>query len=212
VATVRQAASDDELEQCANIRAVAYFEAMPSPPRMIVSAQRQIARDEFSGLVRRTAQLPNSGHPKAVCLVALSEEGSVLGSLDIRPPATLTGKQPKGVPQDEFGAFLNNVAVHKRFRGRGVGTCLVAAALEVAAGQLQARRLYTQVDCDNPPALALYDRHGFVRVEGSQDTCKLPSGRYGLVANLAQDSSLTAADEQRPDQLSSDEMATPVVQ
>lgn len=77
--------------------------------------------------------------------------------------------------QDEFGAFLNNVAVHKRFRGRGVGTCLVAAALEVAAGQLQARRLYTQVDCDNPPALALYDRHGFVRVEGSQDTCKLPS-------------------------------------
>lgn len=31
--------------------------------------------------------------------MALSEEGSVLGSLDIRPPATLTGKQPKGVPQ-----------------------------------------------------------------------------------------------------------------
>jgi putative acetyltransferase len=47
--------------------------------------------------------------------------------------------------------------------GRGVGTALLEAALALADGWLQLRRIELQVYAGNATAISLYTRHGFVQ-------------------------------------------------
>jgi putative acetyltransferase len=57
------------------------------------------------------------------------------------------------------------MAVHEAYRGRGVGTALMAAVTELADNWLNLVRLELQVYTDNVPAIALYRAFGFV-IEG----------------------------------------------
>ena len=54
------------------------------------------------------------------------------------------------------------MGVRDDWQGRGVGTALLAAAIDVADRWLQLRRLELQVYADNVAGIALYARHGFV--------------------------------------------------
>jgi len=58
---------------------------------------------------------------------------------------------------------INMITTHQRFRGRGVGDALMAAMLEVADNWLRLRRVGLFCWEGNPKAVALYERHGFVR-------------------------------------------------
>ena len=54
------------------------------------------------------------------------------------------------------------MGVRDDWQGRGVGTALLGAAIELADRWLQLRRLELQVYADNAAGIALYTRHGFI--------------------------------------------------
>lgn len=55
------------------------------------------------------------------------------------------------------------MAVHDAYAGRGVGSALMAAVVELAERWWNIKRLELSVYADNPRAIALYERFGFVR-------------------------------------------------
>lgn len=66
------------------------------------------------------------------------------------------------------------MAVHDAWAGQGVGSALMAAAVDLADRWLGLKRLELQVWVDNAPAIALYERFGFereglLRAEGFRD-------------------------------------------
>ncbi|WP_034225631.1 GNAT family N-acetyltransferase [Arenimonas donghaensis] len=76
------------------------------------------------------------------------------------------------------------MGVRDDFQGRGVGTALLKAALGLADGWLQLRRLELQVYADNAAGIALYTRHGFVE-EGRHRDFAFRDGSYVDALSLA---------------------------
>ena len=69
------------------------------------------------------------------------------------------------------------MAVHDGYAGRGVGSALMAAIVDLADNWLQLKRLELNVYVDNTRAIALYERFGFVR-EGLQRAYAWRNGAY----------------------------------
>jgi putative acetyltransferase len=67
------------------------------------------------------------------------------------------------------------MAVHDAFAGRGAGSALMAALLDVADRWLGLRRIELTVYADNARAIALYERFGFER-EGLHKAFALRDG------------------------------------
>lgn len=55
------------------------------------------------------------------------------------------------------------LAVHDAYAGRGAGTALLAAVIDLADNWLNLKRLELSVYADNTRAIALYERFGFER-------------------------------------------------
>jgi ribosomal protein S18 acetylase RimI-like enzyme len=117
-----------------------------------------------------------------------SSPAEVLGCIDLRPPNSSSaaaaaaaaaaagggsgsgsGGGGNGPPAEDaaHGAYLLNVVVSERARGRGVGEALMRAALRRARERHGARRAYTHVEAGNGPAARLYARCGFC--EGGEE-------------------------------------------
>ena len=58
------------------------------------------------------------------------------------------------------------MSVHDDFQGRGIGTALMAAMIDLADNWLGLRRIELEVWADNEPAIHLYKKFGF-EVEGT---------------------------------------------
>lgn len=69
------------------------------------------------------------------------------------------------------------IAVHDDWQGRGVGSALMRAGLELADNWLDLTRLVLEVYTDNEPAIRLYERFGFER-EGTLRQDAFREGRY----------------------------------
>jgi putative acetyltransferase len=69
------------------------------------------------------------------------------------------------------------MGVHDDWQGRGVGSALLAACVEMADKWLNLRRLELEVYVDNEPAIRLYERFGFER-EGRLREHAFRDGRY----------------------------------
>lgn len=69
------------------------------------------------------------------------------------------------------------IAVHDAYAGRGAGSALVAAMIELADNWLQIRRIELNVYADNTRAIALYERFGFER-EGLYRAYAWRKGEY----------------------------------
>jgi putative acetyltransferase len=69
------------------------------------------------------------------------------------------------------------MGVHDDFRGRGVGSALMKAALDLADNWLDIRRIELTVFTDNDDAIRLYERNGFV-TEGHFRDFAFRDGRY----------------------------------
>lgn len=69
------------------------------------------------------------------------------------------------------------ITVHDHWQGRGIGTALLRACLDLADNWLNLRRIELEVYADNEPAIRLYQRHGFVQ-EGLLHDFAFRDGRY----------------------------------
>ena len=98
----------------------------------------------------RLRELPEDGHH----LVA-EVDGRVVGSIIL-----ICGKGRRR----HTGSI--GMGVHDDFQGRGVGTALLEAVLDLADNWLDLKRVELTVYTDNEPAIRLYEKAGFV-VEGT---------------------------------------------
>ncbi len=101
--------------------------------------------DRRQHLERLAGELADADGP--TLLVATARDGAVVGHLHL-------SKRPYGVA--DFGMF-----VAAPWRGRGVGSALVAAAVD-AARESGAHKIALQAWPNNRAALSLYARFGFV--------------------------------------------------
>ncbi len=69
------------------------------------------------------------------------------------------------------------MSVRDDWQGRGVGTALLAALLDVADNWWQVTRVQLDVFADNEPAIALYRKFGF-EVEGTMRRAAFRNGRH----------------------------------
>ena len=69
------------------------------------------------------------------------------------------------------------ISVHDEWQGKGVGTALMRAGVELADKWLNLVRLELEVYTDNEPAIRLYHRFGFER-EGTLRQYAFRDGRY----------------------------------
>lgn len=83
-------------------------------------------------------------------------------------------------------AELITIAVDPKWRGKKVGAALLRAALDDLT-MTRARRLFLEVAADNPPALRLYARHGFVKLSERQGYYPRPDGRPATAIVMARD-------------------------
>jgi L-phenylalanine/L-methionine N-acetyltransferase len=69
------------------------------------------------------------------------------------------------------------MCVHDDFHGRGIGSLLMAALIDVADNWLDLKRLELAVYVDNAPAIGLYRKFGF-QVEGTRRADAFRDGKY----------------------------------
>ncbi len=69
------------------------------------------------------------------------------------------------------------MSVHDEWQGKGIGTALMAAGVDLADNWLNITRLELEVYTDNEPAIGLYERFGFER-EGRLRQHAFREGRY----------------------------------
>lgn len=69
------------------------------------------------------------------------------------------------------------MAVHETWQGKGIGTALMQAAIELAEKWLNISRLELEVYVDNEPAVHLYKKFGF-EIEGRMKQDSFRDGEY----------------------------------
>jgi ribosomal protein S18 acetylase RimI-like enzyme len=65
----------------------------------------------------------------------------------------------------EKSAFIGNVVIDKRFRGKGVGKDIVSRMLKLCYNKHNLKEVRISVFTDNTPALLLYNSLGFIPYE-----------------------------------------------
>ena len=76
------------------------------------------------------------------------------------------------------------MSVGDDFQGKGIGTALMAAAVDLADNWLNLLRLELEVFTDNEPAVRLYKKFGFV-IEGTLVRYAFRAGQYVDVYTMA---------------------------
>ena len=135
-------------------------------------------------VVANTAQIPHrspqfwadfyrSRDPQGVEVVAVIEDRAV-GHLGL-----ILNHTPRRKHSASFG-----ICVHADFHGKGVGSALMAEMVHLADNWLNLVRLELSVASDNAPAIALYEKFGFVS-EGIAKCDIFRDGRYGDSTKMA---------------------------
>ncbi|MFD2176552.1 GNAT family N-acetyltransferase [Veronia pacifica] len=111
---------------------------------------------------KRTGQSSNGTY-----FLVAEEAGLVIGQITLWIEST---------PRRRHVATIG-MAVHDDHTGKGVGNTLMEAVLELTDNWLNIRRIELEVFCDNKPAIALYQKFGFV-VEGEAKDFAFKNGKY----------------------------------
>jgi putative acetyltransferase len=119
---------------------------------------------------KRLAEPAEGSFQLVACL-----EAALVGQLDIHT----FPNRPRRRHVGEIG-----MAVRDDFQGQGVGTALMAAAIDLADNWLNLLRLELGVYTDNEPAIRLYKKVGFV-VEGTLLKYAYRAGQYVDVVTMA---------------------------
>lgn len=128
------------------------------------------------GVVAGTLQLPyRSIEERRERFAHRADDHFLVAEVDGRVVGLL-GLHSEANPRRRHAAGLG-MAVHDDHQGRGVGTALLAAAVDLADHWLGLRRLELTVFADNAPAIHLYEQFGFAR-EGTLRDFALRAGEY----------------------------------
>ena len=112
---------------------------------------------------KRLAEQPDNLYSLVACV-----GGRVVGSLGL----SLMMRSPRRRHAGEIG-----MAVHDDYQGRGVGTALLSAAIELADKWFNLKRLELTVYTDNERAIQLYTKLGF-EIEGTFVDYSFRDGEY----------------------------------
>lgn len=113
---------------------------------------------------RRKRMIENDGSIHSLVAVI---DGEVIGQLTLHGTTRPRRKHAAG-----FG-----MAVRDDWHGRGAGTALMEAMIDLADNWLNLRRLELEVFVDNEPAIRLYEKFGFV-IEGRLVDYAFREGEY----------------------------------
>lgn len=119
-----------------------------------------------------------------ISLVACVEDDEVVGQLALQ---TFPNR-----PRRRHAAQIG-MMVRDDWQGRGVGTALLQAAIDLADRWLNLTRLELEVFVDNIPAIRLYEKFGF-RIEGTLVQYAFRDGHYvdtHFMARLREESTET---------------------
>ena len=134
----------------------------------------------FSGprVIEGTLQLPLpsaemwrkriSAKPESVYALVACVEGEVVGDLTLETHPTRWRRRHVG----EIG-----MAVRDDWQGKGIGSALMEAALDLADNWLGLSRIELNVYTDNERGIALYEKFGF-EVEGTHRHYAFRNGEY----------------------------------
>ena len=109
-----------------------------------------------------------SGMPEGFHHLVACVDGEVVGSLGLRAFPTLWRRRHVA----EIG-----MAVHDDWQGKGIGTALMEAALNLADNWLNLNRIELTVYADNAAGVALYEKFGF-EIEGTHRRFAFRNGEY----------------------------------
>jgi putative acetyltransferase len=112
---------------------------------------------------RRLAELPEGLYSLVACV-----EGEVVGSIGLET-------SPTRLRMRHVGSI--GMAVRDDWQGKGVGTALMEAVLDLADNWLNLERLELRVYVDNSGAVALYKKFGF-EVEGTHRRLAFRNGEF----------------------------------
>ena len=112
---------------------------------------------------RRLADPPEGLYSLVACV-----EGEVVGSIGLET-------SPTRLRMRHVGSI--GMAVHDDWQGKGVGTALLGAALDLADNWLNLSRVELTVYTDNAAGIALYENFGF-EIEGTHRRLAFRNGEY----------------------------------
>ena len=112
---------------------------------------------------KRLTELPEGYFSLVACV-----NGEVIGQLGLN---TFPNRPRRG----HVGQI--GMSVRDDWQGRGVGSALMAAVIDLADNWLNLSRLELEVYTDNEPAIALYEKFGFV-TEGTHPNFAYRNGEY----------------------------------
>ena len=112
---------------------------------------------------RRLAEPPEGLYSLVACV-----EGEVVGSIGLET-------SPTRLRMRHVGSI--GMAVRDDWQGKGVGTALMGAALDLADNWLDLERIELRVYVDNAAGIALYENFGF-EIEGTHRRLAFRNGEY----------------------------------
>jgi putative acetyltransferase len=133
-----------------------------SGPR-VISGTMQLPFPSAEMWRRRLAEPPEGLFSLVACV-----EDEVVGDISLHTSATRWRRRHVG----SIG-----MAVRDDWQGKGVGTALMEAVLDLADNWLNLTRIELHVYVDNAPAIALYEKFGF-EIEGTHRRFAFRNGEH----------------------------------
>ncbi len=130
----------------------------------------QLPFPSIEGWRKRLAEPPEGFYSLVACV-----EGDLVGQLGLQAFLNRVRRRHAG----EMG-----MAVRDDWQGRGVGTALMQAAIDLADNWLNLSRLELEVFVDNEPAIRLYKKFGFT-IEGTLVRFAYRDGQFVDVYEMA---------------------------
>ena len=120
---------------------------------------RKFLAEDADAVVTIAQESPQAANWSRESYISLAEKSDSL-SLVLDTDAEITGFMIGRRLVDQ--AEVLNLAVRMKYRGKGQGTALLAAALEYFT-RCGVKSIYLEVRQSNTPAIAFYERHGFAK-------------------------------------------------
>jgi putative acetyltransferase len=130
-------------------------------------------------IAQSTVGLPVAPAQAVVQGIAASGEGhySLVATHATDEVVGFLGLTVSPTPRLHRSAKIGPVAVRPTLKGKGIGSRLMATAIDLADNWLNLHRLELLVFTNNPAAIALYQKFGF-EIEGTLRDLAFQSGQY----------------------------------